>query len=141
MFKFLNTFLYWNILHIGQQFRGRHIVLIKDILIHSSHDFKNSIIQKSVWRRKWQPTPVLLPGKYHGQKSLVGYDPWGCKELDTTEWLHFLSFQKSVRLYFSKLHRCIFISLRTISRLRVLSSIDKYCFNISISLVQLLRHV
>ena len=30
-----------------------------------------------------------MPGKYHGQKSLVGYDPWGCKELDTTEWLHF----------------------------------------------------
>ena len=33
----------------------------------------------------WQPTPVLLPGESHGGRSLVGYSPWGCKELDTTE--------------------------------------------------------
>ena len=37
----------------------------------------------------WQPTPVLLPGKFHGQGSLVGCSPWGRKESDTTEWLHF----------------------------------------------------
>ena len=42
-----------------------------------------------LWRRQWQPTPVLLPGESHGQRSLVGYSPWGHKELDTTEWLHF----------------------------------------------------
>ena len=36
-------------------------------------------------RRKWQPTPVLLPGKSHGLRSLVGYRPWGRKESDTTE--------------------------------------------------------
>ena len=41
------------------------------------------------WRRQWHPTPVLLPGKSHGQRSLIGYSPWGCKESDTTEWLHF----------------------------------------------------
>ena len=41
------------------------------------------------WRRKWQPTPVLLPGKFRGQTSLVDYSPWGHKELDTTEQLHF----------------------------------------------------
>ena len=40
-------------------------------------------------RRKWQPTPVLLPGKSHGRRSLVGCSPWGLKELDTTERLHF----------------------------------------------------
>ena len=39
------------------------------------------------WRRKWQATQVFLPGESHGQRSLVGYSPWGCKELDTTEWL------------------------------------------------------
>ena len=39
---------------------------------------------------KWQPTPVLLPGKSHGQRSIVGYSPWGCKESDTTEQLHYL---------------------------------------------------
>ena len=31
---------------------------------------------------QWQPTPVFLPGEYHGQRSLVGYSPWGCKELN-----------------------------------------------------------
>ena len=41
------------------------------------------------WRRQWHPTPVLLPGKSHGWRSLVGYSPWGRKESDTTEWLHF----------------------------------------------------
>ena len=40
-----------------------------------------------VRRRKWQPTPVLLLGKSHGQRSLVGYSPWGHKVLDMTEWL------------------------------------------------------
>ena len=38
-------------------------------------------------RKKWQHTLVFLPGKSHGQKSLVGYSPWGLKESDTTEWL------------------------------------------------------
>ena len=41
------------------------------------------------WRRQWHPTPVLLPGKSHGQRSLVGCSPWGRYESDTTEWLHF----------------------------------------------------
>ena len=40
-------------------------------------------------RRQWHPTPVLLPGKSHGQRSLVGCSSWGHKESDTTEWLHF----------------------------------------------------
>ena len=44
---------------------------------------------KIPWRRKRQPTPVLLPGESHGGRSLVGYSPWGGKELDTTERLHF----------------------------------------------------
>ena len=37
--------------------------------------------------RKWQPPPVFLPEKYHGQRSLVGYSPWGHRELDMTEQL------------------------------------------------------
>ena len=36
---------------------------------------------------KWQPTPVFLPRESHGERSLVGYSPWGCKKLDTTERL------------------------------------------------------
>ena len=41
------------------------------------------------WRRQWHPTPVLLLGKSHGWRSLVGCSPWGRKESDTTERLHF----------------------------------------------------
>ena len=41
-------------------------------------------------RRQWHPTPVLLPGKSHGWKGPVGCSPWGCKESDTTEQLHFI---------------------------------------------------
>ena len=44
-------------------------------------------VGKILWRRKRQSTPVFLPGKSHGQRSLVGYSLWGCKELDTTEQL------------------------------------------------------
>ena len=41
------------------------------------------------WRRQWHPTPVLLPGKSRGRRSLVGCSPWGRKQSDTTERLHF----------------------------------------------------
>ena len=44
-----------------------------------------SLIGKSPWRREWQPTPVFLPGKSQGQRSLVGCSPWGRKESDMTE--------------------------------------------------------
>ena len=40
-------------------------------------------VEKIPWRRKWQPTPIFLPGKSHGQRSLAGYSPWVAKELDT----------------------------------------------------------
>ena len=45
----------------------------------------NPSVRKIPWRRKWQPTPVFLPGESRGQRSLVGYSPRGRKELDTTE--------------------------------------------------------
>ena len=41
------------------------------------------------WIRQWHPTPVLVPGKSHERRSLVGCSPWGREELDMTEWLHF----------------------------------------------------
>ena len=44
-----------------------------------------------LWRRKWHPTPVVLPGKSRGRRSPVGYSPWGHKGSDTTERLHFTS--------------------------------------------------
>ena len=48
-----------------------------------------ALISHASQRRQWHPTPVLLPGKSHGWRSLVGCSPWGLKELDTTERLHF----------------------------------------------------
>ena len=45
-------------------------------------------VRKIPWRRQWQPTPVFLPGKSHGPRSLVGYSPWGRKEPDVTERLN-----------------------------------------------------
>ena len=46
-------------------------------------------VTKSQTQLEWQPTPVLLPGKFHGWRSLVGCNPWGHEELGTTERLHF----------------------------------------------------
>ena len=54
---------------------------------HRRHSF-NSWVGEIPWRRKWQPIPVVLPGKSHGQRSLAGYSPWGHKELDMTERLN-----------------------------------------------------
>ena len=45
------------------------------------------------WRRAWQPTPIFLPGKSHGQRILAGYRPWGYKELDMTERLTLINYQ------------------------------------------------
>ena len=45
-------------------------------------------VRKIPWRRAWQPIPVFLPGEFHGQRSLVGYSPWGSKELDTTACIY-----------------------------------------------------
>ena len=44
-------------------------------------------VRKIPWRREWQPTPVFLPGEFHGQRSQAGYSPWGCNKLDIIEQL------------------------------------------------------
>jgi len=44
-------------------------------------------VAKIPWSIKWQPTLVFLAGEFHGERRLVGYNPWSCKELDTTEQL------------------------------------------------------
>ena len=86
--------------------------LITQLLINDFPDSKASCLQcrrpgfdpwvgKIFWSRKWQPTPVLLPGKSHGRRSLVGYSPWGHKKLDTTEWPHFTSLVLFTLIEFS----------------------------------------
>ena len=59
----------------------------KSICLQCQRPGFNPWVGKILWRRKWQPTPLFLPGKSHGQGSLVGYSPRGCRELDTTEQL------------------------------------------------------
>ena len=62
-----------------------------------------SLGQEGLLEKKWQPTAGFLPGKSHGQRSLVGYSPWGCKESDTTERLHFSLHLSCIYLYNSPL--------------------------------------
>ena len=59
-------------------------------------------VGKIPWRRAWQPTPVFWPGKSHGQRSLEGYNSWGCKESDTTWQLNNKS--KGSQLYIIIFH-------------------------------------
>ena len=66
------------------------------------HEF-NPWAGKIPWRRKWQSTPVFLPGKFHGQRSLEGYSPWSQKESDKTEWLTLsFSIKEMSQLYLIK---------------------------------------
>ena len=73
-------------------------------------------VGKIPWRRKWQPTPVLLPGESHGGRSLVGYSPWGRKESDTTERLHFTSLYSYTQSHHHQLphHSAITLHLPSI---------------------------
>ena len=54
---------------------------------HKRHGF-DPWARKIPWRREWQPTPVFLLGKFHGQRSLEAYSPWGSEKSDTTEHIH-----------------------------------------------------
>ena len=68
-------------------------------------------VGKIPWRREWLPTPVFLPGEVHGQRSLVGYSPWDCRESDTTERLTlsvFLGFFPIPTLSFLPKMMCAF---------------------------------
>ena len=72
---------------IGQNVRGWGIVCLQ-----CGRTGFDPWVGRIPWRRKWQPTPALLPGKFHRWKSLVGYSPWDCKESDMTEQLHWFNF-------------------------------------------------
>ena len=68
-------------------------LFVDDMIIYTE-------ISKESWRRKWRPTPVFLPGESRGQRNLVGYSPWDCKESDTTERLthiHIRNLQTSIK--------------------------------------------
>ena len=61
--------------------------VINDAQISVAYNNKGLFLAHATWRRKWQPTPVFLPGEFLGQRSLTGYSLWGRKESDTTERL------------------------------------------------------
>ena len=82
---------------VGQEAEGKSLYLLLSLVAQTVKCLSTMQetrfepwVGKIPWRRKWQPIPVLLPGKSHGQRSLVGYSLWGCKESDTTERLHLL---------------------------------------------------
>ena len=61
----------------------------------------NPWVRKTPWSRKWwQPTPVFLPGKFQGQRNLVGYHSRGCKEFDTAEHAHTTAMNTGVQILF-----------------------------------------
>ena len=66
-------------------------------------EFEHWVV-KIPWRRKWQPTPVFLPGESHGQRSLAGYSPWGHEGFDTSEHTH--TPVQSVQLFKGELAGC-----------------------------------
>ena len=84
----------WHVLQpVGQKTQTLRVFISSQFLIYNScsinlhlgHRQVRSLVGKITWRRKWQPTPVFLPGESHGQRSLEGYSLQGCKESDTTE--------------------------------------------------------
>ena len=74
--------------HCKSSAKGRFIA-IQAYLKKQEKSQINNLILYLKGRRQWHPTPVLLPGKSHGWRSLVGCNLWGCEESDMTEWLHF----------------------------------------------------
>ena len=79
------------------------------------------------WRRKWQPTPVFLPGESHGQRSLVGYSPWSHKEVDTTDQITHTHTHTRVSVHLTHswdMHLCRIFSICH------LSGASKLCFPI-----------
>ena len=89
-----------------------------------------SLGTKIRWRRKWQSTPVLLPGKSHGQRSLVDYSPWGREESDMTERLHLYLLTYLFVNIFNLMRHCQFICLcfKHIS----LSSLNFECWSLNV---------
>ena len=89
-------------------------------------------VGKIPWRKQRQPTPIFLPGEFHGQKSLADYSPWGCKESDMTERLTF-SFSLSIQYW-------VYISIWSSLLCRPLNSLLKLSsYNSCPCLVEFLR--
>ena len=83
--------------------------VVKNLPANAGNHGFNLWVGKIPWRRKWQPTPVFLPGKSHGQRSLACYSQWGCKRVGhdlVIKQQQQQFFQNSVLEYISKLVLC-----------------------------------
>ena len=78
--------VFW-MLSFKSAFSLSSFTFIKRLFNLSSFSAIRIVLSAYLWRRQWQPTPVLLPGQSHRRRSVVGCSPWGRKELDMTEWL------------------------------------------------------
>ena len=91
-------------------------------------------VGKIPWRRAWQPTPVFLPGKFHGQRSLVGYCPWGHRRVrhdwatENTHTVMLVGLQKSKLLLLPKAQSLCILAPTRISETRVLGDVEKDSF-------------
>ena len=85
------------------------------------------LVGKMPWRRKKQPTPVFLPRKFHGQRSLVDHSPWGRKESDTTEQLTF-TYLDLLIWYFILLKYKIMLSIQQLKIIKLMNA--SFCTNI-----------
>ena len=74
---------------------------------HKRQEF-NPWIRKIPWNRKWQPTPVFLSGKFHGQWSLVGYNLWSSKESDMTEQTHIRECTHTYACIYLYVYMCVY---------------------------------
>ena len=77
-----------SLLETDEKRRTSQVALVVKKLLANAGDMRHEFdpwVGKMPWRRAWQPTPGLLPGKFHGQRSLADYSQWGHKELDVTE--------------------------------------------------------
>ena len=72
------------------------VLVVKNLPVNVGDAGSIPRVRKIPWRRKRQPTPVFFPGESHGGRSLVGYNPQGRKESDTTELLHFKMKEKDL---------------------------------------------
>ena len=64
------------------------VLVVKNLLANPGDSRDSSFypwVRKILWSRKWQPVPAFLPGKFHRQRRLEGYSPWGLRELDPME--------------------------------------------------------
>ena len=89
----------WGCLHTGQglsvrswRYLQNHILLEAKLHMQCRRSGFDPWVEKIPQGREWQPTPVFLPGEFHGQRSLASYNPWGREESDMAEQLS-LSFQ------------------------------------------------